>query len=222
MEFLFDTANIEDIKKCGECYPYTGITSNPGIIKAAGKIDFFPHFREIRTIIGFDRTLHIQTVAADCKGILREANTILSNVDEKVYIKIPVTDEGLMAIQALKKRGVSVTATAIYSKIQGFMAISAGADYIAMYYNRMENMDINAADTVSAFAEMISRGFSTKILGASFKNISQVNNALVFGAHAVTVQPALLRDALNLPVVQKAVEDFAGDWKSVFGKDGIS
>ncbi len=50
MELLFDTANLEDIKKYNAIYPITGITSNPSILKAEGKIDFFAHLREIRNI----------------------------------------------------------------------------------------------------------------------------------------------------------------------------
>lgn len=69
MEYMFDTANIELIKKYNEIFPTTGVTSNPSIIKKEGKIDFFNHFREIREIIGMDKTLHMQVVAKDCEGI---------------------------------------------------------------------------------------------------------------------------------------------------------
>ena len=34
-----------------------------------------------------DKTLHIQVVAQDCEGILKEAKAILENVDNKVCIK---------------------------------------------------------------------------------------------------------------------------------------
>ena len=40
MEFLFDTANIQEIQKYIAIYPITGVTSNPSIIKKEGKIDF--------------------------------------------------------------------------------------------------------------------------------------------------------------------------------------
>ena len=120
MEILFDTANLESIRKYSQIYPFTGVTSNPSILKAEGKIDFFAHMREIRSIIGMERTLHIQTIAEDLDGILRDADAILKNVDSRVYIKIPTTEAGLQAIMKLKSQGVGVTATAIYSKIQGF------------------------------------------------------------------------------------------------------
>ena len=95
MEIMFDTVNISDIKKYGEIFPYTGVTSNPSIIKAEGKIDFFNHFKEIREIIGFDKTLHVQVTATKADLIIKEAEKIVKNIDKAVYIKIPVTEEGL-------------------------------------------------------------------------------------------------------------------------------
>lgn len=222
MELLFDTANLEAIRKYAQCYPITGVTGNPSILKSEGNVPFFEHLKEIRTIIGQGKTLHVQVTADDCEGILREADAILTNVDEKVYIKIPVTEEGLKAMQALKARRVNVTATAIYTMIQGFTAILAGADYIAPYVNRMENLDVNAMDTISAFRTMIDEnGASTKILAASFKNISQVNQAFLAGAHTATVQPAMLHEALSAAAISKAVDDFKSDWTAVRGDVSI-
>ncbi|MDR1694467.1 MAG: fructose-6-phosphate aldolase [Lactobacillaceae bacterium] len=222
MEFMFDTANIEDIKKYMDIYPMTGVTSNPSILKAEGRIDLFSHARKIREIIGDERSLHIQVLAKDAGGMINEAKQILANVGKQTYIKIPTTEEGLKAIRVLKKENVNITATAIYSKIQGFMAIACGADFIAPYYNRMENIDIDAAEAVYAFREMIDRNDSkTKILAASFKNISQVNQALLAGAHSITLQPSLLHDVFESAMVKKAVDAFAEDWVSVQGKTGL-
>lgn len=223
MEYMFDTANIELIKKYNEIFPTTGVTSNPSIIKKEGKIDFFNHFREIREIIGMDKTLHMQVVAKDCEGMLRDAEAILKNVDEKVCIKIPVTEEGLKAIRILKSRGISITATAIYTKVQGLLAMEAGADFIAPYFNRMENMDIDPREVIKTFAEMIDKyGYSTKILAASFKNIGQVNDAFACGAQTATLAPELLHDAFKMPAIQKAIDDFESDWKSIYGDISIA
>ncbi len=41
MEFLLDTANLEAIRRYNEIFPVTGVTSNPSILKAEGKVDFF-------------------------------------------------------------------------------------------------------------------------------------------------------------------------------------
>lgn len=222
MEYMFDTANIEDIIHYGEFFPITGVTSNPSIIKSEGKIDFFNHFKEIRKVIGEQKSLHIQILAQDYEGIMAEADAILKNIDHKVFIKVPVTEQGLKAIRALKAQGVGVTATAIYTKVQGLLALEAGADYIAPYFNRMENMDINAREVISTFAQMIDKyNYKTKIIAASFKNMGQVNAAFECGAQTATLQPSLLHDAFKMPAIKKAVDDFAADWENVFGK-GVS
>lgn len=222
MEYMFDTVNIEDIKHYSEFFKIVGITSNPSIIKLEGKINFFNHFKEIRKIIGMDKSLHIQVVAKDYDGMMAEADAIIKNVDDKVFIKVPVTEQGLKAIRALKSKGIGVTATAIYTKVQGLLAMEAGADFIAPYYNRMENMDIDPRDVITTFASMIREyNYSTIILAASFKNMGQVNSSFECGAQTATVQPALLHAALEMPVINKAVEDFAGDFETVFGK-GVS
>ena len=223
MEYLFDTANIEDIKKYSELFPITGVTSNPSIIKKEGKIDFFKHFKQIRTTIGMDKTLHIQVLAETAEDMIAEAHAILNNVDDKVFIKIPTTPQGLKAMRILKAEGVNITATAIYTKMQGLLAMEAGADFIAPYYNRMQNLAIDPEDVISTFAQMIaSYGYPTKILAASFKNMGQVNSAFECGAQAATLQPSLLMDAFNMPSIQKAVDDFAADWEQVFGKVSIT
>ena len=54
-------------------------------------------------------------------------------------------------------------------------------------------------------------------MAASFKNISQVSHALESGAHAVTLSPKLLRQALSAPMIEDAVDAFISDWKEVHG-----
>lgn len=223
MELLFDTANLEEIKKFSQYYPITGVTSNPSILKAEGKIPFFERLREIRKLIGIEKTLHVQVLATEAEKMAAEAEAILSNVDRQVYIKIPVTEEGLKAMMLLKGKGVGITATAIYTKIQGFAAIMAGADFIAPYCNRMANLDVDFSDCISAFRQMIDENHSTcKILAASFKNIAQVNQAFLAGAQAATVQPAMLHTCFTMAAVEKAVAAFQADWESVQGVASIT
>ncbi|MBY5035076.1 fructose-6-phosphate aldolase [Streptococcus gallolyticus] len=220
MEFLLDTANIEAIKTYSEIIPISGVTSNPSIVKKEGKIDFFQHMKQIREIIGSDKSLHVQVVAQDFQGMIKDAETILEQIDTEVYIKVPVTTEGLKVIQELKKRNVHVTATAIYTKFQAYLAIEAGSDYIAPYFNRMENLNINATEAIRDIQHEIDRtGSSTKILAASFKNISQVNAAIATGAEAVTFGTDIVEQGFAMPSIEKAVKDFTADWESIFGVD---
>lgn len=220
MELILDTANLAEIKKYNEMINLAGVTTNPSICKKDNVTDFFNHMNEIRELIGKDKSLHIQTVAKDYEGMLKDAETILDKVDDQVYIKVPTTEVGLKAMKELKNRGVNVTATGIYTKMQAYLAVNVGADYLAPYYNRMENHNINPNEAIFEIANLIERaGSDSKILAASFKNVNQVNSALEFGAQSVTFSPDILEAALGLPTIQKAVEDFGTDWESLHGEN---
>lgn len=223
MELLLDTANLKSIRDAVSTYPISGLTTNPSIVSKENRSDFFGLIKEIRDILGKERTLHVQVTRTDCEGILKEAEAIRKHVDEDVYIKTPVSKEGLKAIGIMARDGFNVTATAIYTTIQGELAAMAGAKYLALYYNRMLNLDIDADSVFRTTASAIAAsGLDCKIVGASFKNIMQVTNVFADGAEAVTVPPELLDTALANPSIDLAVRNFNKDWEKVYGNKGIS
>jgi TalC/MipB family fructose-6-phosphate aldolase len=217
MELMLDTANLAEIEKALEYYPISGITSNPTIIKAEGGVPFFSHMRAVRTLIGQERSLHVQVIAQEAQAIIREAEKILSVLGEETYIKIPVTQEGLKAIKTLSSRGVNITATAIYTTFQGILAMLSGARYLAVYYNRMLNIDIDAAKVIKELSGLLwANTTKTQVLAASFKNINEITTAYACGASCCTVPPHLLTTALTMPSITKAVDDFSNDWEAVY------
>ena len=218
MELILDTANLKKIKEAVEYYPVSGVTTNPSIFNAEGKIDFYAHVREIRQILGNERTLHVQVISTDCDGILKEAEVLRKKVGDSIYVKTPVSREGLKAIGIMAREGFNVTATAIYTTMQAELAAMAGAKYLALYYNRMLNLDIDADKVFKQVADAIKAGnLDCKIVGASFKNVMQLTNALADGAQAITVPPELLDTALAHPSIDLAVDNFRKDWISVYG-----
>lgn len=219
MEFLLDTANLEDIKRYQEGIAMTGVTTNPSILSKEKGIEFFEHMRTIREIIGKEKSLHIQVVSEDCAGMLKDAERILTEIDEEVYLKIPVSDEGLKAINRLKKEGRKITATAIYSEFQGYLAIASGADYLAPYVNRMENINVSPYQVIEHLSRAIEQDHSpSKIVAASFKNVGQVNASFRYGAHSVTIPADIARQALSMPSIATAVNDFTEDWEKLTEK----
>ncbi|MBM6967245.1 fructose-6-phosphate aldolase, partial [Massilimicrobiota timonensis] len=170
MELIIDTVDLNEIKEAVEYMPIVGVTSNPSIVKKTNPKDFFEHMRTIRDIIGKDRSLHIQVISKDCDSMVKEAHRILEEIDRQVYIKVPVSYEGIKAIKMLKEENIHVTATAVYDLMQGYMALAAGADYIAPYVNRIGNL---GADPMELIYELSNRiimdNYDTKIVAASFK-----------------------------------------------------
>lgn len=220
MEFIVDTVNLEEIKDAVEHMPIVGVTSNPSIVKQTNPENFFEHMRKIREIIGMERSLHVQVISKNSDEMVAEAHRILKEIDDQVYIKVPVSYEGMKAIKTLKAEGVKVTATAVYDLMQAYMALAANVDYIAPYVNRIGNLGADPMDLISNLSDRIAvDGYNTKIVAASFKGVQQVRDSFNFGAHAITAPVAVLKQIFANPNIEKAVDDFNKDWYAMYGEN---
>ncbi|MDT2760529.1 fructose-6-phosphate aldolase [Enterococcus xiangfangensis] len=224
MEYMLDTVCLDNIEKYLNRVPIKGITSTPSIIKREGKIDFFPHMKKTLALIGNNRTLHMQVVAKDFEGMVKDAKKIWSNLGEEVYVKIPATEAGLNALYNLKMNDPDcrITSSAVYSKLQAFLALESGADYIAVYTNRSENTGVNPFDTIIAAREYVDRSNLTgKIMASSIKNTLQITESIEAGADAVTFSPEILKDSFDLAAPKQAVERFTADWENLYQRKNI-
>ena len=217
-ELMLDTANLEDLKEGLDSWPVVGVTSNPTILKEEGGIDVYARLREIKALCGKKRSLHVQVVSTATDAILEEARHILDQLGKDTFIKVPVSAAGLPAIKKLSAGGVNVTATAIYSTMQGMLAVLAGAKYIAVYFSRMEN---NCTDPTRVIAEIRAfidgSGSGAKILAASFKNAAQVVSAYASGAQGATVGADIIRLGLGMTSIDSAVDGFRKDFEAIHG-----
>ena len=220
MEILLDTANIEQIKKYMALYQVVGVTTNPTIISRE-KAEFWPLLKEIKGIIG-DKQLHVQVTADTWEEMVKEAECIRKRLGNDTYIKVPVNEQGVCAMKHLKEMGAKVTATAVYSVQQAMLAASVGADYMAPYFNRMNNLSMDSKKVIAEIAELYkTHNQSTKILAASFKNTEQVIDSFKVGAHAVTVSVDLLTTMVKNAIIDFAVDGFKNDWVSLYGNKKI-
>lgn len=216
MYYLLDTADLQEIQKATEVFPLAGVTTNPSIISHE-KRDFYAIIKDIRAIIG-DRMLHTQVLGRTCDDILRDADTLQEKIGGNIYIKVPVSIEGYKAMPILKKRGMKVTATAIYTPGQALLAANCGVDFTAPYINRIDNisgMGVNVVHMITDLFKM--HNLRTQVLAASFKNIQQVNEVTMAGCHAVTVGPDVLWKLVEHPLTEMSIDQFERDWQSVYG-----
>ena len=220
MEIILDTANLEDIRRYNDIYDITGITSNPTIL-AKEKAEFFPLLLEIRSIIG-EKQLHVQVTGSTCEEMLKEAEALTDRLGKDTYIKVPANEEGIKTMKVLKSRGNRVTATAIYMPQQAMLAASVGADYVAPYFNRMNNMNVDSKKAIGDMAWLFEHNqIQTKLVAASFKNTQQVMDALMAGAQAVPASPELYTQMVENPMIDSAIAGFAADWEATYGDKRI-
>ena len=188
MELLLDTGNVAKIRNAMEYYPVSGVTTNPTILRKEGDVPFWDLIGEIKELIGPQRSLHVQTISSDADGIIREAGIIAERLGMDTYIKIPVDREGLKAIKELASEGFRITATAIYTELQGVLAAMAGASYLAVYYNRMENTSIDADDVIK---NLSGETRDVSVQTASDSSAFYANTTILEGMYKERVERAL-------------------------------
>ena len=221
MEYILDTANIADIKHCNEFYPLTGVTTNPSIIAKENR-DFWAIIKDIRDIIGPDKILFAQTVQKTADKIVEEAKLLNEKSGGDFGVKIPIDEEGLKATMELKKLGIKVLMTAIFTPAQALIAAKAGADYVAPYVNRLDNIIGDGTEVVAQIAEQFAiHGLPCKVLAASFKNAEQVHRCAAAGCQCVTVSADILKAVISHPMTDAAIAGFDKDWQSVYGDKTI-
>lgn len=219
MELFLDTANIEDIERAVEFYPILGVTTNPSIIAKENKKDYFGLLKDIRNVIGKTKLLHVQMVAVQAEKMCDEFYHLEDKIGGALAAKIPLTEQGLKAMAMLKAKQKCVTATAVITPMQALMAAHAGAEYVAPYINRMQNIGIDAIEALSSMVYILDNNLSSaKILAASFKNVGQLNDVANRGCHSATVNPETFFQSILHPLTDSGLKGFSKDWQNLYGQ----
>ena len=201
MIYLADTANLAELKELLYYFPIAGVTTNPTII-AAERQPLSKILPKILDLIG-DRMIHIQMISNKAEDMLREAKTYKNQfgLGDKYFVKIPVSQEGFRAMPMLKDAGLNVTATAIFSQQQALVAARAGADWVAPYVNRLDNISSHGIEVVKSIVDNIrDYRLNTKVLAASFKTVDQVHRVSMVGSHAATISYDIIERLRSHPM----------------------
>ena len=216
LELYLDSANLNEIKRLSDSLPLAGITTNPSIL-AAGGVGLTQWLPAISEVLGSNSRFHVQVLSNDVEGIVAEAQQ-LHALPFDIVVKIPAHATGLAAIKQLKQQNIPVLATAIYNVQQGLLAALNGADYLAPYLNRIDNLGYDGLTVVGDLQRLINQyQLPSKLLVASFKNVQQVLNVLQLGVMAVTLPIDITEQLLASPATDSAIDKFNHDWQAVFG-----
>ncbi len=217
MKLCIDNADVNEIRRLCAVYPIDGVSTNPSILTKSGR-NPYEVLREIRSIIGEDGELFAQVISADAEGMVREARRIVEETGRRTLVKIPCVPEGYRAMKLLKAEGIRFIGTAVYTAMQGFLAAKAGAEYVAPYVNRIENLGSDGVGVSKDIHDMIVKnGIDSGLLAASFKNTRQVLELVRYGVKAVTVPPDILDGFVKLAEVGNAVDVFRADFEGLCG-----
>lgn len=190
--------DIPTIKRGLDDLVLHSVAMNPSIPKREfmqGTTSFFEHIREIRQLIGYDMPFYIQLVGENCDKMVSDAIRIRKEIGGELIIKVPVSNEGFKTISVLKTRGFKISCTAVMSLNQALLAAESGADVIAVYTSRLDELGVSSVRLLQQIQRIyLKHDCSTDICAASIKNPLMIEKFGVLGIDFI---------AADLPVLQK-------------------
>jgi len=214
---MADTADLEELRKLYAFFPLEGVTTNPTILSNSG-YKLSVAVEGIQQLVG-SGMVHVQMISSESDDMVREAKKYRSYFDfgDNFFAKIPVTEDGYRAMHILKDAGINVTATAIFTQQQALVAMKAGADFVAPYVSRLDNISSHGIEVVGDIVKNISTyNLKGKVLAASFKTVDQIYRVSMAGAHSATIGPELLHQLIKHPMTDIGVKQFEVDSEGLY------
>ncbi len=211
MKFFLDTANIEEIRQAVALGVLDGVTTNPTLAAKERK-----PFRELIVEIGEllkHGVVNAEVVSPDTAGMLREARE-LASWHPNVVVKVPMTRDGVRALNVLRDEGIRVNVTLVFSPSQALIVAKAGGYFVSPFLGRLDDI---AQDGLALLREILeiyrAYNFSTQVLAASLRHPVHVVAAAKMGAHIGTMPFKVFEQLFQHPLTDRGLENFLKDWE---------
>ena len=214
MKLFIDTANVEEIKEIASLGIICGVTTNPTLIAREGR-DFNEVIKEITSIV--DGPISGEVISLVAEGMIKEGREI-AKIHPNMVVKIPMTEEGLKAVNVLSKENIDTNVTLIFSANQALFAALAGATYVSPFVGRLEDTLHDGIQVVSEIRDIFDiYDLDTEIISASIRSPKQLADSALVGAHIATVPYGVLKKSMNHPLTDSGIAAFMKDWEKAFG-----
>ena len=217
MQLFLDSFNPREILEARSCGILSGVTTNPGLIPAAG-----PDME--KTLAGVvDASPDVVLVQVigwhDPAPMIRQARW-LHAFSDRIIVKLPASVAGLQALQQLKAEApdLRLAVTAIASLSQAYLAGKVGADIAAIFNGPLDQAEDTAHDMIAPVRKIYDNyGFQTKILACG-RYPRLFGEVAVAGADICTMRMEFMRLLYQHPFTDQRMNGFLKDWKGTFGE----
>ncbi|MDD6735292.1 MAG: fructose-6-phosphate aldolase [Clostridiales bacterium] len=212
MKIFIDTANVDEIRAANDLGVICGVTTNPSLIAKEGKV-FKDVVTEITSIV--DGPISAEVISLEADKMVTEALE-LAKIHKNIVIKIPMTAEGLKAVEQLSAKGIKTNVTLIFSPAQALLAARAGASYVSPFVGRLNDISSNGNGLIESIAAIFDiHGIKTEIIAASIRSPEDVVDAALAGADIATIPYKIIVQMTKHPLTDAGIERFLKDWESV-------
>ena len=211
MQFFVDTADLDDIAELNALGLVDGVTTNPSLIKKAGR-DFKEVIAEICAVVS--GPVSAEVIAVDVDGMLQQGRT-LAAIAPNVVVKLPLTLAGLQACKTLSGEGILTNVTLCFSANQALLAAKAGATYISPFIGRLDDIHTDGLELIREIRTIYDNYmFETMILAASIRSPLHVKECALIGADVITAPPAVISGLANHVLTNSGLDAFMVDARS--------
>lgn len=214
MKFFIDTANLAQIKEANDLGILDGVTTNPSLMAKegiTGKENVLNHYKSICEIVNGD--ISAEVIATDYDGMVKEGLE-LAALHENIVVKVPMTKEGIKAINFFTKNNIKTNCTLVFSAGQAILAAKAGATYLSPFIGRLDDIGYDGMELINQIVRIYSiQGYQTQILAASVRTPMHIIKAAEAGADVVTCPLSSITGLLNHPLTDSGLAKFLEDHK---------
>ncbi|MEQ1664221.1 MAG: fructose-6-phosphate aldolase [Bdellovibrionales bacterium] len=208
MKFYIDTADIDEIKQANRRGWVDGVTTNPTLVAKTGK----KHHQLIKDICAeVEGLVSAEVLSTEYEKMLKEGRE-LAKIAKNVVVKIPMTEDGLMAVKHLTAEGIKTNVTLVFSPIQALMAAKAGATMVSPFVGRVDDTGANGMLLVSQIVQIFKNyNMTTQVLVASIRNPIHILESALMGANIVTMPFSVMKGLTKHPLTDKGLDQFLKD-----------
>ena len=212
MQFFLDTGMIDEIKQALDWGILDGVTTNPSLIAKTGR-PFMEVVKEILELV--DGPVSVETVASDAK-VMVEQGKMLAELGDNVVVKIPMTPEGMKAVQELESEGIPTNVTLVFSPVQALIAGKAGASFVSPFVGRLDDVSNDGMKIIRDIVQIFNNyEIDTQIIVASVRHPMHVLEAALIGADICTMPFDVMKKLFHHPLTDRGIELFLKDWEKV-------
>lgn len=209
MKFFIDTADIEEIKQAHLRGWVDGVTTNPSLVAKTGK-PFHELIKEICSVVSGPVSAEVISLQSD--EMVREGKE-LAKLASNVVVKIPMCEEGMIAVKKLTAEGIQTNVTLVFSPMQALLAAKAGATMVSPFVGRLDDIGAEGMTMVDQVIQIYQNyDFQTEVLVASVRSPMHIQVAAEMGADIATIPFKVMQQMTHHPLTDKGIKQFMDDW----------
>src|SRR3989338_2526917 len=217
MKLFLDTANVDHVAEIASWGVLDGVTTNPSLVaKEGGSTSSPPSFKDIvLAMCKHVPCVSAQVTAVDFAGMKKQGEEYAS-WHKHVVVKVPMTTEGLKALNYFRSKGIRTNTTLVFSAAQALLAAKAGANIISPFIGRLDDAGEDGMKLIAEIMQIwLQYDFDCEVLVASTRHPQHIVQAAILGAHICTIPADVFRKLPQHALTDIGLKKFLEDWEKV-------